>query len=178
MLNVRNANQRNHTMIGRPWERASERKRVSRPAFSTLRLFYCVLGVLLCDNSLAPAQEVVATVGRFSITTKDLLDSYEFGPAFVKRQAHPLRKHLEFMIDDRLLALEAERLKYDTTAFVRNRVSSPEEDLTVDQFYQHEVLSNVKLRGKKEFDGHKATTNLRLRWILSTEKHDTEQISR
>jgi hypothetical protein len=140
---------------------------------------FCVLGVIWGDNSPALAQDVVASVGRFSITTKDLLDSYEFGPAFVKRQSHPLRKHLEFMIDERLLALEAERLKYDTTAFVRDRVSALEEDLTVDQLYQDEVLSNVKLSDKEiEVGVQKAKTNLRFRWIFSPEKLKTEQISR
>ncbi|MEK7249686.1 MAG: hypothetical protein AAB209_04605, partial [Bacteroidota bacterium] len=75
---------------------------------------------------MAGGDGTIATVGRFSITKQDLLDSYEFGPAFVKRLQNPLRKHLGFMIDERLLALEAGQLKYDTTNFVRERVAALE----------------------------------------------------
>ncbi len=138
----------------------------------------CLLSVLCGENSLASGEEVVATVGRFSITRQDLLDSYEFGPAFVKRLPDPLRKHLEFMIDERLLALDAEQLKYDTTQFVRERVSALEEDLTVDELYKDEVRSKVKLSEKEiEAGVQKSKTNLRLRWIFSGNKQKAEQVS-
>ena len=56
-----------------------------------------------------PDTAVVARVGRFVITAQELLDSYEFGPAFVRRSSDPLRTHLQYMIYERLLATEAEK---------------------------------------------------------------------
>ena len=139
----------------------------------------CVLYILCGEAFLAAGEEVVATVGRFSITKQDLLDSYEFGPAFVKRLPNPLRKHLDYMIDERLLALEAEQLKYDTTEFVRERVSALEEDLIVDELYKDEVLSQVKVSEKEIESGiQKAKANLRLRWIFSADKQKANQLSR
>jgi hypothetical protein len=121
---------------------------------------------------------VVATVGRFTITGRDLLDSYEFGPAFVKRARDPLRKHLEYMIDERLIALEAERLRYDTTAFVRERVAALEEDLAVDQLYHDKILSNVTLSEEEVEAGiRKARTNLRLRWIYANTNQEAQNIA-
>jgi len=168
-------------MIKRPGGQPPDRRDRSTLALPLRRIVFslCILSALCSEQSLASGEEVVATVGRFSISKQDLLDSFEFGPAFIKRQPNPLRKHLDFMIDERLLAREAERLMYDTTSFVRERVSALEEDLTVDQLYQDEVLSNVKLT-EKEIDAgiQKAKTNLRLRWIFSTEKQKAEHISK
>lgn len=120
---------------------------------------------------------VVATVGRFEISGKDLLDSYELGPAFVKRAPHSLRKHLEYMIDERLLALEAERTHSDTTRFVRERIAAIQEDITVDELYKNEILSKVKLSDDETERGvQKAKTNLRLRWIYSKDEQSARKI--
>jgi hypothetical protein len=120
---------------------------------------------------------VVATVGRFDISGRDLLDSYELGPAFVKRAPHSLRKHLEYMIDERLLALEGERTHSDTTRFVQERTAAIQEDLTVDELYKNEILSKVKLADDEtEWGVQKAKTNLRLRWIYSKDEQSAKKI--
>lgn len=145
----------------------------------------CSLVILLCswvlcgENSFAGGEDTVASVGRFFITKQDLLDSYEFGPAFVKRLNNPLRRHLDFMIDERLLALHAEGLKYDTTQFVRERVSALEEDLAVDELYKDEVLSKVTLSDKEIETGvQRAKTHLQLRWLFSENKQKAEELAR
>jgi len=124
----------------------------------------------------SPEEAVVATVGGFVITERDLLDSYEFGPSFVKRYPDPLRKHLDYMVYERLLALEAQRLGYDTSAFVRQRVAALEEDLTVDQLYEDEILANIHLTGKEIEEGvQKQRVNLRLRWLHTTDGEEARR---
>jgi len=124
----------------------------------------------------SPEGAVVATVGRFVITERDLLDSYEFGPSFVRRYPNPLRKHLDYMVYERLLALEAERRGFDTTAFVRQRVSALEEDLTVDQLYADEILANIHLTEKEIEEGvQKQRVNLRLRWLYATDGEEARR---
>jgi len=130
----------------------------------------CSLAVLcfLLPTLQAQDHAVVATVGRFAITGQDLIDSYEFGPAFVRRYPNPLRKHLEYMIYERLLALEAEQRGYDTTAFVRERVTALEEDLTVDELYKDDILSRIKLADQEIEEGiKKERVNLRIRWLYA-----------
>ena len=120
----------------------------------------------------------VASVGRFSITEQDLLDSYEFGPAFVKRSSEPLRKHLEYMIYERLIAHEAVQLDFDTSMFVRERIAALEEDLAVDQLYKDEILSKVKLSEEEiEAGVQKGRMNLRLRWIYGESKKDAQRVA-
>ena len=132
---------------------------------------------LLLLMPFSPESTVVATVGRFAITGRDLLDSYEFGPAFVKRYPNPLRKHLEYMVCERLLALEAERLGYDTSAFVRQRLTALEEDLTVDELYKEEILANIHLTNKEIEEGiQKERMKLRIRWIYTTSWEEAQRL--
>lgn len=120
---------------------------------------------------------IIATVGRFDISGKELLDSYELGPAFVKRAPHSLRKHLEYMIDERLLALEAEGSHSDTMRFVRERIAAIQEDLAVDELYKNEILSKMKLTDDETERGvQKAKTNLRLRWIYAKDERSAKKI--
>jgi len=50
---------------------------------------------------------VVATVGPIEITAQEFLLSYEFGPAFTKRRKESRQRYLEFMVNEKLLALDA-----------------------------------------------------------------------
>ena len=125
-----------------------------------------------------PRTQVVARVGRFSITAGDLLDSYEFGPAFVRRVNNPLRAHLEFMIDERLLALEAERRDLDTSAFVRTRVAAINEDLTVDQLYASEVIATIHLSDAAiDSAVEKSRVQISLRWLFATDRSGAERLA-
>lgn len=125
----------------------------------------------------APLDSVVASVGRFTITVGDLIDSYEFGPAFVKRMENPLERHLEYMIYERLIALDAERLGYDTSVFVRDRARGLEEDLAVEQLYREEILSKITLTSEEiEEATTKAQIQLRLRWLYAADRAEAERL--
>jgi hypothetical protein len=115
-----------------------------------------------------PDTAVVARVGQTTITVRNLLDSYEFGPAFVKRSRDPLRRHLQYMINECLIAEEGKHLRLDTTLFVRERVAALEEDLAVDGLYRHQILSTVTLSpGEIDTAVQKARINIRLRWLFA-----------
>ncbi len=49
---------------------------------------------------------VLATVGTHPITVREFLDSYEFGPAFVKHLPRPKAAHLQYLINEKLIALD------------------------------------------------------------------------
>jgi hypothetical protein len=137
-----------------------------------------VVGFLFAGPSDSLDTRVVASVGRFTVTGQDLLDSYEFGPGFVKRSDKPLRKHLEYMIYERLIAHGAEQLHFDTSMFVRERIAALEEDLAVDQLYKDEILSKVKLSEEEiEAGVQKGRMNLRLRWIYGESKKDAQRVA-
>ncbi len=139
------------------------------------RLFFIAAICLGCleaqDDSL-----IVATVGSYQISSNDLLTSFEFGPAFVKRLPNPLREHLKFMIYERLLALEAERNGLKTVEFVKDRIQALEEDGAVEQLYRQDILSQVKLSEEQiAVDSRKAKITMSLRWIFKQTKNEAEQ---
>ncbi len=149
---------------------------VSRIA-GVVTLFISLAGTMIAGE--VPRTQVIARVGRFSITAGDLLDSFEFGPAFVRRVSNPLRTHLEFMIDERLLALEADRGHLDTTAFVRTRTAAINEDLTVDQLYAAEVLSTIHLSDAAiDTAVEKSRVQISLRWLFAPERGGAERLAR
>ncbi len=119
---------------------------------------------------------VVASIGHYRISTDDLLTSFEFGPAFVKRHKEPLREHLRFMINERLFALEGEENRLDTAAFIRTRVKGLEEDGAVEQLYRQEILSKVLLTDEQiANDTRKAKVTVALRWIFVPTTVEAEQ---
>jgi hypothetical protein len=139
------------------------------------RLFFIVA---VCFSYLEAQNDssIVATVGSYQISSYDLLTSYEFGPAFVKRRRDPLREHLKYMIYERLLALEAERNGLNTAGFVQERIKALEEDGAVEQLYKQDILSQVKLSEKQiAKDTRKAKIAISLRWIFKPTKSEVEQ---
>lgn len=121
---------------------------------------------------------IVARVGPFMISERDLFESYEFGPAFIKRLQNPLRRHLEYMIYERLIAIMAQHARYDTSAFVKERVQALEEDLAVDELYRQEILSRVKLTPDELQTGiQKARIQIRFRWIYAESRDEAQRLA-
>lgn len=122
---------------------------------------------------------IVATVGSYRISTDDLLTSFEFGPAFVKRHRDPLREHLKYMIYERLFALEAEQNGLKTVDFVKDRIHALQEDGAVEQLYRQDILSKVKLSDEQILDDtRKAKITVSLRWIYSPIKTEAAKIEK
>ena len=62
-------------------------------------------------KSQAPANDlkldkIVASVGSIIITAEEFSNSYEFGPAFVKRKTNSKSRYLKYMIYEKLLTLD------------------------------------------------------------------------
>ena len=139
-----------------------------------------VLGLLLqLSSTSAQDTATVARVGGQRITVGDLVENYEYGPAFPRRGRDPFRRYLKFMTFEMLLAQEAKRHRLDTTLFVRERVQALEEDLAVDELYRSEIMKNVNL-SEADVDSavQQARWNIRLRWIYRRERVQAEEVAR
>ncbi len=120
---------------------------------------------------------IVAKVGPYTITVDNLLESYNAGPAFVKLRPDPMRSHLRYMVYEHLLAIEAKDTGLDTTRLYRKYSNAIEEDLTVDELYHEDILSNVNLTEENINAGvQKARVNLRLRWLFSESIYGAENL--
>ncbi len=134
---------------------------------------HLLFAILLFGRPVASDSDttVAATVAGSVITAQELLDSYETGPAFVRRYENPLRKHLEFMINERLLAKLADSLGYVRSEFVTERFTALQEDLAADELYKTEILSRAKLSERDiSLAMQKGRMNVRYRWIFTPTK--------
>ncbi len=152
------------------------------------RLSYYVVGLSLCalictgavkGNETISDTAVVARVGDYRITVENLLESYEITPSFVKLSANPLETHLRYLIYEYLMASEAERRGYDTLAITDRMIRAIEEDLTVDQLYRDDILSQITLTEENINAGvQKGRIRIRLRWIFTESIVEAQNIYR
>ncbi|MGE5364158.1 MAG: hypothetical protein ACM3SM_08505 [Bacteroidota bacterium] len=131
-------------------------------------------------GSITPSA-VVAEVGPISITAEEFINSYEFGPAFYKRDKDSRRKFLDFLVYEKLLALEAYDRHLDTARDVRDLLYEIEADLAGEQLYRNEILNTVTV-GQDEIDRSIADEmiELKFRWLYAETEEQvsnyTEQI--
>ncbi len=109
---------------------------------------------------------VVARVGNITITAKEFLLSYEYGPGFVKRGKDSRQRHLEFMVNEKLLALDGYSRGLDTTRVVAHTVTEIEGDLATEELYKESVLSLVNVSDDEIAQGVvREKSNLTLKWL-------------
>ncbi len=125
--------------------------------------------------------KIVATIGDDKITGEEFLQRYEFTPLFrkqIKRMTQSLK--LEFLyslISEKLWALQARDLGYDTLS-VMKYVSSKLQDMFVrDALYKKEIKDKVKITDQELLQGYmKYNTKLEVNYIFSPKLDEIEKL--
>jgi hypothetical protein len=148
-------------------------------ALQTLCLVAAVQGMLCAqqpsdvrssESLLEPALQklIVADVGHSSITGLEFKLNYEFGPAFVKRVKDSKLRCLNFMVYEKLLALEAQSIGLDRWPDVQRQVSEIEADLATEELYKDDVLARVHVSDRLIASGVASERmQLTLQWIFT-----------
>ena len=89
--------------------------------------------------------EIVAEIDSIEITAEEFYFGYEYGPAFIKRKPESKERYLNFLINEKLLALEGYSRKIDTTEQAEEMLVEFKSDLATEELFKLEVLSKVKL---------------------------------
>ena len=112
--------------------------------------------------------EVVASVGNIEITKEEFKLNYEFGPVFTKKINNSKAKHLNYMVNEKLFALEAEVIGLDTTRQVVNYLNTINSDLATEELYKDEIISKIEILDK-EVDSVivRKSTNVKVKWLFS-----------
>mgnify|MGYP001617325333 CR=1 FL=1 len=122
----------------------------------------------------------LATVGSSKISATEFMLSYEYGPAFVKREKDSKKHYLMFMAYEKLLALDAKNRGLDKWPDVQRQVKEIEADLATEELYKEDVLSKVHVSDRSVTVGmtHERA-HLTVQWIFapSAEQID-EQVRR
>lgn len=109
---------------------------------------------------------IVADVGNIKITAQEFLTSYEFGPAFIKREKNSLRRYLDFMIYEKLLAFDGYSRGMDSAEDVSMMLSDIEGDLATEQLYRNDIWDKLSISEAEIAEGiNKEQTMIQLKWI-------------
>lgn len=122
--------------------------------------------------------EIVATIDTINITAEEFFYNYEFGPSFTKLQKDSKEVHLNFMINEKLLALEGLKnglLKKQEIKNIYNYITA---DLATEELFKDEILSKVKI-SDDEINKivNQKKTDFEIKWIFSTDKNVINNIA-
>lgn len=149
-------------------------------AGAALNVFAAAVGESKNGNSkhapLLPAgmdTVVIARVGNLDITAEEFLLSYEFGPAFVKKHGKPVERYLDFMINEKLLALDGSALGFAKDQEVATMLTEIEGDLATEELYRDDILSQVSIDNQEiEQAIKKERVHLELKWLFAPNRDE------
>lgn len=133
------------------------------------------LRTLLSPDPLdtAVANTVVARVGPTSITAREFFFNYLLGPSFVKKRPDSRRRHLDFMLHEKLLALGEEAKGKIQDPRVEESLQAVEGDVATEELYRDDVLSRVRVT-EPEIDSavHRQNVEVSMRWLYARDEED------
>jgi len=148
-------------------------------SFAALNAFASDGNPRLARSTLVPAGMdtiVVARVGNLDITAEEFLLSYEFGPAFVKKHDNAKARHLNFMIYEKLMALDGYTRGFEKDQQVLATLKELEGDLATEELYRDDVLNQVSVDQKEIEEAiAKERIQLELRWLFTSNHEQLNQ---
>ena len=119
---------------------------------------------------------VVAKVGNITITAKEFLLSYEYGPAFIKKGSDSRQRYLDFMIDEKLLTLDAYARHLEKADIVKATLAEIEGDLATEELYKEDVLSRVVVSEQEvSRSAEREKEHVTLKWLYAPTFDDIHQ---
>ena len=112
--------------------------------------------------------EIVAEVGSLKISADEFFYSYEFGPAFVKKKPDSKNRHLNYMINEKLLAIDGYTRGIDTIEQTKDYLHEFISDLATEELFKQDILSKVEIL-PSEIDTviNKKQIELEIKWLYS-----------
>jgi len=90
-------------------------------------------------------QDIVASIGPLNISVEEFFNSYEFGPAFVKRKKDSKKRYLNYMINEKLLALDGYSRGVDKSDDVKSILKDFENDIATEEMFIEDILGKVEI---------------------------------
>jgi hypothetical protein len=150
---------------------------------TSLKVILSVLGVIIFFTNTYPFQDslklqvtaidtynqdIVASVGPVNIFVEEFYNSYEFGPAFVKRKKDSKKRYLNYMINEKLLALYGYSRGIDKNDDVESILKDFENDIATEEMFKIDIMSKIEI-SDEEIDTVITQKQLELyiRWVYT-----------
>ncbi len=132
-------------------------------------------GVVGACRPAAPSPEAVpvARIGDEVITAEEFRLNFEFGHGHLRSGADPRRELLDFMIREKLLAMEAERMNLDTVAAIRHALHTLEEEMLIERVFEEHVLDHIEVSDEEIRDEiNRSAVSFRFRFLPALNEND------
>lgn len=120
-------------------------------------------------------EDIVARVDTIKITAEEFYYSYEFGPAFPKRESNSKETHLNYIINEKLLALDGYKENILEQDYAKGIFSDIQSDLAAEELFREEILPKVEI-SEIEIDKviEKKLIKYEIRWLYSENQQSIE----
>ena len=120
-------------------------------------------------------EEIVAEVDTIKITAEEFYYSYEFGPAFPKRKSNSKETHLNYIINEKLLALDGYEKGSLEQDYAKEAFNDIQSDLAAEELFKEEILPKVEINEIEiEKVIEKKLIEYEFRWLYSESKQAIE----
>jgi len=121
------------------------------------------------------SDQIVASIDTINISAKEFFYNYEFGPSFTKRQKNSKEVHLNFMINEKLLALESISKGLLNNLEIESIFEDITSDIATEEMFKDKIISQIEIKDAEieEVIGQKQT-EIKLRWIYSNDKPEID----
>lgn len=151
-------------------------KRALLPISVLILIFYFLSCVKNQEENNTSQSAVVAQIGNEIITAQEFRRSYETGFGHLKVGKDRKQTYLDFMINEKLLALEGYRLNLDESQLVKVREKKLLNELMIEALIEKEIKSKIDVKPeeiRKEINKSKVSFKLRY-WPEPTLKNARE----
>ena len=120
-------------------------------------------------------EDIIARVDTIKMTAEEFYYSYEFGPAFPKRKSNSKETHLNYIINEKLLALEGYKEGILDQDDAKGIFSDIQSDLAAEELFKEEILPKVEI-SEIEIDKviEKKLIEYEIRWLYSENQQSIE----
>jgi hypothetical protein len=130
------------------------------------------------QNNPSIKDAIVASVGPIKITSEEFYHSYEFGPAFIKRKKGSKERHLNYMINEKLIALDGYSRGIDKKEEIKSIITDYENDLATEEMFKDDILSKVGIsEGEIDTIITQKQLELDIRWLYANSEEELEEYS-
>ncbi len=127
------------------------------------------------ENRDINKDDIVAQVDTINITAEEFFYSYEFGPAFPKRKSNSKEIHLNYIINEKLLALDGYKEGIMEEDYEKGILSDIKSDLAAEELFREEILPKVEI-SEEEIDKiiEKKLLEYEIRWLFTDKPEKIE----
>ncbi len=125
----------------------------------------------------SPQEPILARVGDTQITAEEFLLNYEFGYGHLRQGEDARRAYLDFMIREKALALEAQKIRLDTAQTIVHALHTLREELLIERVFEEHALRGVEVTDEEiREEINRAAVSIRFRFLPAASETEADAI--